>query len=131
MKIKKILIIDDSAPVRVLLKDWLQNESIEVIEESDGLMGYERIRAVENELDLIIVDVHMPGLDGISMLKMLKEHNFASGIPKIILTTEISKSHKSDIKNETENVRGWILKPVNKTIIENVIKKIDPDWDFN
>ena len=41
MKIKKILIIDDSAPVRVLLKEWLQNESIEVIEESDGLMGYE------------------------------------------------------------------------------------------
>ncbi len=94
-------------------------------------MGYERIRAIENELDLIIVDVHMPGLDGISMLKMLKEHKFASGISKIILTTEISKSHKSDIKNETENVRGWILKPVNKTIIENVIKKIDPDWDFN
>ena len=115
----------------MLLKEWLQNESIEVIEESDGLMGYERIRAIENELDLIIVDVHMPGLDGISMLKMLKEHKLASGIPKIILTTKISKSHKSDIKNETENVRGWILKPVNQTIIENVIKKIDPDWDFN
>ena len=131
MKGKKVLVIDDSAPVRVMLKDWLENESVEVIEEINGLLGYEKIRAIEDELDLIIVDVNMPGLDGITMLKMLKENELANNVPKIILTTEVSKNRKLEIKKDTENVRSWIIKPLNKVILQNVIKKINPDWELN
>ena len=131
MKKKKVLLIDDSAPVRVMLKGWLENESVEVIEEINGLLGYEKIRAIENELDLIIVDVNMPGLDGITMLKMLKENSLASNVPKIILTTEVSRNRKLEIKNYTDNVRSWIIKPLNKVILQNVIKKINTDWVFN
>ena len=131
MKNKKVLIIDDSNPIRVQLRKWLGNENVEVIEEDDGLSGYEKIRFVEKELDLIIVDVNMPGLDGISMLKMLKENNVAGSIPKIILTTEIPKKFNIDVKEETENVRTWAIKPINKDRLVSVIKKIYPDWPVN
>ena len=47
----------------------------------------------------------MPGLGGINMSKMLKEHKLAVGVPKIMLTTEISKGRKSEIKNEPDNFR--------------------------
>ena len=83
---------------------------------------------MENELDLIIIDVNMPGLDGITMLKMLKENKLGSSVPKIILTTEVSTSLNIDIKNETENVKTWVIKPINKKKLVSIIKRIEPDW---
>ncbi|MDC0253594.1 response regulator [Bacteriovoracales bacterium] len=131
MKSKKVIIIDDSSSVRVQLKEWLENQSVEVFEENDGYSGFEKIKALENSLDLIIVDLNMPELDGFSMLKMLKGDKLASSIPKIILTTEIPKIFAKKVKEETENVKAWAIKPINKTRLDNIIKKIYPDWDFS
>ena len=128
MKNKKVIVIDDSNPVRVQLKEWLENQFVEVFEEDDGYPGYEKIKLLEKSLDLIIVDLNMPGLDGISMLKMLKDNKVASSIPKIILTTEIPKKFANKVRNETENVKTWALKPINKARLEIAIKKFYPDW---
>ena len=56
------------------MKEYLENEFVEIFEEDDGYSGFEKIKALEKSLDLIIVDVNMPGLDGLSMLKMLKDN---------------------------------------------------------
>jgi len=135
MELKKkkiiIIIIDDSNPVRVQLKEWLGNKFVEILEEDDGYAGFEKIKAVEKSLDLIIVDINMPGLDGISMLKMLKDNKLASSIPKIILTTEIPKIFAKIVKEETENVKTWAIKPIDQTRLKTIIKKIYPDWLLN
>ena len=125
---KKVIIIDDSDSVRTQLKDWIKNDSIEVFEKSDGNSGFEKIKELDKDLSLIIVDVNMPVLDGISMLKMLKENKLASSVPKIILTTEMPKEIFKEVKSKTENVKAWIVKPIEVRRLKNIIVKIDPDW---
>ena len=65
MKVKKVIVIDDSSTVRTKPREWLATETVDVLEEENGLLGYEKIKSMEKELDLIIVDINMPGLDGI------------------------------------------------------------------
>ena len=125
---KKVIIIDDSDSVRTQLKDWIKNDSIEVFEKSDGNSGFEKIKELDKDLSLIIVDVNMPVLDGISMLKMLKENKLASSVPKIILTTEMPKEIFKEVKSKTENVKAWIVKPIEMRRLKNIILKILPDW---
>ena len=125
---KKVIIIDDSDSVRTQLKDWIKNDSIEVFEKSDGNSGFEKIKELDKDLSLIIVDVNMPVLDGISMLKMLKENKLASSVPKIILTTEMPKEIFKEVKSKTENVKAWIVKPIEVRRLKNIIVKILPDW---
>lgn len=81
---KKILIIDDEPPIQKALTDRLRLEGYEPISALDGREG---LKKVESEKpDLILLDIIMPTLDGISVLKKLKENRYTNKIPVIILT---------------------------------------------
>jgi len=122
-KLKCVIIVEDSDQVRNQIKLWVANEPITLIEAVDGQDGYEKIKKLGDEIDLIIVDVHMPKLDGVSMLKKLCLENICLDTPKVMLTTE-SPDKNLMYEEVIKNLKVWVVKPINKQKILNVLKKI-------
>jgi DNA-binding response OmpR family regulator len=80
----RVLVIDDEAPIRLLCRVNLEAEGMEVLEASDGPTGLEKAR--NEEPDVILLDVMMPGLDGWQVAEELLENDRTNSIPIIFLT---------------------------------------------
>jgi DNA-binding response OmpR family regulator len=80
----KVLVIDDEAPIRLLCRVNLEAEGMSVIEAADGPSGLEQAR--EENPDVVLLDVMMPGLDGWKVAEQLLEDDRTSDIPIIFLT---------------------------------------------
>jgi two-component system chemotaxis response regulator CheY/putative two-component system response regulator len=116
MKKKKILIIDDDATNRKLLKTILNLKGYEVLEAENGVEG---LNLLDDDVGIVFLDLIMPLMDGIKFLEVLKtEKQQFSNIPIIVLTTDDSK------KNEAlaAGAKEVIIKPINPVeIMEKVI----------
>lgn len=88
---KTILIVDDSRTVRNLVAFIMKNEGFNVITAEDGLDGLEKLYSNEN-IDLIISDINMPRMDGISFIKAVREQDIYRDVPIVVLSTE-GKEH--------------------------------------
>jgi DNA-binding response OmpR family regulator len=82
--VTKVLVIDDEAPIRLLCRVNLEAERMTVIEAADGPSGLEQAR--EQQPDVILLDVMMPGLDGWKVAEQLLDDGRTSEIPIIFLT---------------------------------------------
>ena len=80
----KVLVIDDEAPIRLLCRVNLEAEGMEVLEAADGPAGLAKAR--EEEPDVILLDVMMPGLDGWRVAEQLLEDESTRDIPIVFLT---------------------------------------------
>ncbi|OGC52312.1 hypothetical protein A2982_01880 [candidate division WWE3 bacterium RIFCSPLOWO2_01_FULL_39_13] len=82
---QKILLVEDDLPVRELYKRVLERADYEVIEAVDGEDGFKKAK-MESNLSLILLDIRLPKLNGIDLLKMLKEDLDTKNVPVILLT---------------------------------------------
>ena len=80
----RVLVIDDDPPIRLLCRVNLEAEGMEVLEASDGPTGLEKAR--NEEPDVILLDVMMPGLDGWQVAEELLDSDSTSSIPIVFLT---------------------------------------------
>lgn len=80
----KILVVDDSEDTREMMAKLLEMESYSVVTASDGRLGLE-VAAAEMP-DLIITDINMPNLNGIEMIRILREHPTLQSIPIMAIT---------------------------------------------
>ena len=105
--LKKVLIVEDSKLTRDMVKDTLIDKDFAVVEATDGLEG---IRIAYEEIpDLIILDVIMPRMDGISLCKILTQGSETRDIPIIMLT---SRTSPTDVKDGLEaGAVDYIKKP--------------------
>lgn len=101
----KILVVDDESGIRGLLSDVLSSEGFEVIEAKDGQESLEQME--KNDFDLVITDIHMPRLDGISMLKRMEK---AGRKEKVIIMTS-NPSDKTLLSGEISRVVTQLHKP--------------------
>ncbi|MBR5361581.1 MAG: response regulator, partial [Lachnospiraceae bacterium] len=106
MNNKKILIADDEAEIRQLIKLYLENECYEVTEAKDGDEAILKLHS--NVPDLCILDIMMPGLDGYQVLKKLRSE---SNIPVLILSAKDADSEK--ILGLNLGADDYIAKPFN------------------
>lgn len=103
---KKILIVDDAADSRLILKSMLRNYDVDVVEASDGVDGWKKI--VAEQPDLVLLDLHMPNKDGFSILEDLEEEWM--GIPVVVVS--------GDTEEETINTceyygaKAFLRKPI-------------------
>jgi CheY-like chemotaxis protein len=81
---KRVLVIDDDATVRSMLAETLRGEGYAVDQAANGTEGLDRLRA--ETPDLILLDIHMPGLDGIGFLDEYRQRSSAVEIPIVIVT---------------------------------------------
>ena len=103
----KILIVDDSQTLRDDLRRTLVGAGHVVVEADQGLAGLARL-GEHPDVQLILSDVNMPEMDGITMCEKIKERKLSS-VPILMLTTEASP----DLKNRAKEagVRAWVTKP--------------------
>jgi two-component system chemotaxis response regulator CheY len=118
---KNILIVDDSESIREVVGLALRSEGYNVIVGVDGQHGLELLLENKN-VNLIISDLNMPRLDGISFLKEVRKLDTFKYLPILILTTESQESKKIEAKNS--GATGWIIKPFEKEKLLAVVKKV-------
>ena len=111
----KVLIVDDSKEFRKKVKNLLLEKGLEVSEKENGRQGYELLKE-NNTFNLIIVDHHMPEMDGLAMLKKIREEEIRS--PIIMLKIETDPEFK-EIK--TIGIDFFMFKPIS----ENLSRVID------
>jgi two-component system cell cycle response regulator len=116
---KKVLTIDDSKTVRLIITKHLSVFGIEVLEAENGEIGI--AKAKEGKPDLILLDYNMPVKDGHSTLIELKEDPATSPIPVIMLTTETVQ--ETVLKLIKLGLRDYIAKPFTREIL---LKKTNP-----
>ena len=116
----KILVIDDSETVRSQLRRDLVGFGYEVVEAEDGVVGLSQ--ALAHKPDLILCDVNMPNLDGLSMIRHLRKEPGMSALPIFMLTTESSSDLKATAKEL--GIRAWITKPHDPVKLNLGIRKV-------
>lgn len=118
---KNILIVDDSESIRMVVSLALKSEGYNVIIGNDGQHGLELLLEHKN-VNLIISDLNMPRMDGISFLKEVRKLDQFKYLPFLILTTESQDTKKMEAKNS--GATGWIIKPFVKEKLLAVVKKV-------
>ncbi len=118
---KKVLIVDDSAPLRHQVISSLSKGGFRVLEAADGFAGLKLIQ--ENpDLSLIISDLNMPKMSGIDLLVALKNDEKLASIPMIMLTTEGSVELIE--KARGIGAKAWIMKPFKPDMLLAATRKI-------
>jgi two-component system, chemotaxis family, chemotaxis protein CheY len=106
---KTILAVDDSASMRQMVGVTLRAAGYEVIEASDGDEALEYAR--KHRVDLVLTDVNMPRMDGITLIAQLRTLPNYHLTPLLLLTTESSPDRK--IQGKQAGATGWMVKPFN------------------
>ncbi|MBE7421479.1 MAG: response regulator [Zoogloeaceae bacterium] len=104
---KTILVVDDSASLRQVVHLALQSAGYEVIEACDGKDALGKLDG--KKVHLIISDVNMPNMDGISLVKEVKKHPSYKFTPIIMLTTEAGENRKQE--GQAAGAKAWVVKP--------------------
>ncbi|HUO20146.1 MAG TPA: response regulator [Steroidobacteraceae bacterium] len=119
---KKVLIVDDSESVRMIARIALREQGYEVVEAANGVEALRQLDA--GRVHLVISDVNMPEMDGITLLKQIKasvQHKFT---PIIMLTTEAGQDKKDE--GRAAGARAWITKPFQPNTLVAAVSKLMP-----
>jgi CheY-like chemotaxis protein len=104
----KILVVEDSPLNMELVTDLLEVNGYEVLQASEAETGINM--AVRNLPDLILMDVQLPGMDGLAAIRCLKEDSRTSGIPVVALTAHAMVGDQE--KAEAAGCNGYVVKPI-------------------
>ena len=118
---KTILIVDDSSSLRTVVKLSLTRAGYEVLEAGDGKEGLAQLDKVA-KVHLIVSDVNMPNMDGITFLTHVKQHPRHKFAPVIMLTTEGQDAKKE--QGRAAGAKAWILKPFNPPQLLDAVSKL-------
>jgi len=119
---KTIITVDDSMSIRETVKMTLQTVGYRVLTAEDGARGL--LLCQQEKADLVITDLNMPNVDGISLiakLRALPQYRFT---PILMLTTESNDEKKNAGKRA--GATGWIVKPFDPARFLAVVQKVCP-----
>lgn len=118
----RILIVDDSVSMRRMVCSALRSASFDVVEAANGP---EALTVLDrHQVDLIITDVNMPDMDGISLVRAIRNRPATKSTPVLILTTESGVEMKQ--AGRTAGATGWIIKPFSPQQLVQVVAKVLP-----
>jgi two-component system chemotaxis response regulator CheY len=106
--------------MRQMISFTLNSVGHEVIQACDGKEALQLLQG--KKVDLVIADVNMPNMDGITLVKSLREQADYKFIPILVLTTESQESKRQ--QGKVAGATGWIVKPFNPEQLLNVVKKV-------
>ncbi len=117
---KTALVVDDSTSMRQMVAFTLQTAGFETLESANGV---EALSLSENaNVDLVITDVNMPEMDGITLIKELRNRPSFKFTPILLLTTESQDAKK--LEGKAAGATGWMVKPFNPDQLMAVVKKV-------
>lgn len=117
---KTILTVDDSISIRQMVKFTLTKEGYNIVEASDGKDALSKVGGAK--IDMVVTDLNMPNMDGITLIKELRKKPEFRFTPIIMLTTESQDEKKHEGK--AAGATGWIVKPFQPEQLVTVTKKV-------
>jgi len=115
-----ILTADDTATMRQMISFTLSSAGHQVMQASDGTEALALART--RKFDLVIADINMPNMDGISLVKSLRELPDYKFTPILMLTTESQAEKRQE--GRSAGATGWIVKPFNPEQLLTIVKKV-------
>ncbi|MGD9181437.1 MAG: response regulator, partial [Desulfobacterales bacterium] len=114
----KVLVVDDNATSREILKDMLESFTFEVSVAASGPAGITELEDANEDkpFELVIMDWKMPGMDGIEASKRVKSHTGLSKIPAIVMVTAYGREEVMQ-QAEAVGLEGFLLKPVSPSML--------------
>ena len=119
---KRVMAVDDSATVRQVLQMTLEGAGYEVIEAVDGKDALNKL--VGTQIDMMVTDLNMPNMDGIELIRNVRQSPGNRFMPIIMLTTESQPEKKQEGK--AAGASGWIVKPFKPEQLLAVVRMICP-----
>lgn len=120
---KTILVVDDAAAIRQVVGIALKGAGYDVIEACDGQDALGKLNG--QKLNLIITDVNMPNMDGITLIKEVKQLPRYKFTPIIVLTTESQEGKKRE--GQAAGAKAWVVKPFQPPqLLAAVAKLVQP-----
>ncbi|HEV7814477.1 MAG TPA: response regulator [Janthinobacterium sp.] len=117
---KTIMIVDDSISIRQVVGIALKSAGYDVIEGRDGKDALSKLTG--QKVHLVISDVNMPNMDGISFVKALKQMPNYKFTPVIMLTTESQEEKKRE--GQAAGAKAWVVKPFKPEILLGAVQKL-------
>ena len=117
---KTVLTVDDSRTMRDMLLMALEDAGYTVIQAVDGVDGLETLAA--KGADVVITDINMPNMDGIELIRLLRESENAKYTPILVITTEGGDNVKQ--AGKAAGASGWIVKPFNPDTLSRAVSKL-------
>jgi len=121
---KYILVVDDSLTIRSSVEYVLDQAGYKVALASDGVEGINKIKSISasgNEISMIITDINMPNMDGITFTQKVKASPFRT-TPILILTTETNDAKKQ--QGKAAGAAGWLVKPFQPEQLISVVEML-------
>jgi two-component system chemotaxis response regulator CheY len=118
---KTILIVDDSSSLRTVVRIALTRAGYDVLEAADGVLGLKALDSAA-KVNLIVCDVNMPNMDGITFVTKVKQHARHKFIPVIMLTTEDQQDKMN--QGRTAGAKAWMVKPFNPPQLLDAVSKL-------
>ncbi|MFA7097350.1 MAG: response regulator [Gammaproteobacteria bacterium] len=119
---KTIMIVDDSASLRQVVAIALKGAGYNVVEACDGKDALAKLDGTK--VNLIISDVNMPNMDGITLLKEVRNRPDLRFTPVIMLTTESQESKKQE--GRAAGAKAWVVKPFQPAQMLDAVAKLLP-----
>jgi len=117
---KTILIVDDSSSLRQVVSLALSRAGYDVLEGCDGEDALTKLDG--RKIHLIVSDVNMPRMDGLTFLKQVKAHPSYKFTPVIMLTTEAGDAKKQ--AGREAGAKAWVVKPFNPPVLLDAVSKL-------
>ena len=117
---KTILVVDDSASIRQVVRMALTHAGYEVVEAYDGRDALAKLNG--QTIHLIVSDVNMPNLDGIGLIEQVKQHPSYKSTPIMMLTTEAQGATKE--AGEAAGATAWLVKPFQPLTLLAAVAKL-------
>jgi two-component system, chemotaxis family, chemotaxis protein CheY len=117
---KTILTVDDSPSIRQMVSFTLKSAGYQMTEAVDGQDGLNK--AKNQSFSLILTDQNMPNMDGLTLIKQLRQIPSYKSVPILVLTTESSDAMKT--QGKSAGATGWLVKPFDPQKLLEVVKKV-------
>lgn len=117
---KTIMIVDDSASIRQIVTLTLKGAGFDVIDAVDGVDALKKLNGVK--IHLLITDVNMPNMDGITLVQEAKKLPAYKFTPMMMLTTEASNEKKQ--AGRSAGAKAWLVKPFQPPILLAAVSKL-------
>jgi len=117
---KSILAVDDSASIRSMVSFTLKSAGYDVVEAVDGVDALNK--AKKAPMNLVLTDHNMPRMDGLTLVRSLRELPDYRAAPILSLTTESSQEMKN--QGKAAGATGWMVKPFDPQRLLDVVRKV-------
>lgn len=116
---EKILIVDDAEINRELLREMLQDQ-YEIEEAEDGMIALQILKKRRHEFSVVLLDLIMPKIDGLKVLKVMKEQKWLTHLPVIVISGDEGK--KAQRESMMMGATDFIMKPYDAFLLQQQIK---------